>query len=85
MLSTAANYTFNGTAAQLTGTLLPSTVNDLTVNNSAGVTLSGDVTVNGTLAVNDGDLDLDGHTIVITSYSIHYTKLYEQYLHPVDR
>jgi len=70
VLSTAANYTFNGTAAQLTGTLLPSTVNDLTVNNSAGVTLSGDVTVNGTLAVNDGDLDLDGHTITLGTTAV---------------
>ena len=64
-LGTTANYTFNGTEAQVTGTLLPSTVNDLTVENSAGVTLSGDITVNGTLAINDGDLHLDGRIVTL--------------------
>jgi hypothetical protein len=64
-LSTAGNYTFNGTAAQYTGSLLPLTINNLTVDNSSGVTLSGDVTVNGTLAVNNGDLHLDGRTVTL--------------------
>ncbi len=64
-LSTAGNYTFNGTAAQITGSLLPSTINDLTVNNALGVTLSADVQVDGNLNVNDGDLDLNGNTITL--------------------
>ncbi len=66
-LDPAANYMFNGTAAQATGTLLPATVNDLTINNSNGVTLSGDVEVDGNLNVNSGNLDLNGHTITLGS------------------
>ena len=50
-----ADYVFNGSAAQATGTFLPSTVNNLTIDNAAGVTLSNsDLTVNGTLLINDG-------------------------------
>ncbi|MCK9453054.1 MAG: T9SS type A sorting domain-containing protein [Bacteroidales bacterium] len=50
----AANYEFNGSVAQVTGALLPATVNDLTIN-SAAVTLSNSaVTVNGTLLINSG-------------------------------
>ncbi|WP_394775696.1 T9SS sorting signal type C domain-containing protein [Flavobacterium sp.] len=38
--SSAANYTFNGTSAQVTGTSLPVTVNNLSIANTVGVTLS---------------------------------------------
>ena len=48
-LSTSANYTFDGAAAQNTGANLPSTVNNFTINNTNGVTLSShSLTVNGT-------------------------------------
>jgi len=63
--STDANYTFNGSVAQVTGSMLPTTVNNLAVDNSIGVTLSGGFTVNGTLALNDGDLHLDGKTVTL--------------------
>jgi phage baseplate assembly protein gpV len=36
-LSTSANYSFNGNAAQFMGNILPFTVNGLTIDNSAGV------------------------------------------------
>jgi hypothetical protein len=62
-LGTAANYTFNGSAVQVTGNILPFTVNDLTVNNSAGVTPSHDMAVHGNLNVNSGDLNLNGYHI----------------------
>lgn len=55
-LNTAANYTFNGTAAQAT-LGLPATVNNLTINNTSatGVTLTAaSVTVNGILTLTDG-------------------------------
>jgi autotransporter-associated beta strand protein len=44
-LSSSANYTFNGSAAQVTGTsannaTMPTTVNSLTFSNNAGITLS---------------------------------------------
>ena len=47
---TGANYTFNGTNAQNTGTGITG-ANNLTINNSAGVTLSANTTVNGALNV----------------------------------
>ena len=49
--STTANYTYNGSSAQVTGNGLPSPVNNLTINNSAGVTLTAVETVSGTLAL----------------------------------
>ena len=56
-LNTAANYTFSGSSAQVTGALLPASVNNLTIDNAAGVTLSNTaLTVNGTLTINSGKL-----------------------------
>jgi hypothetical protein len=52
--NTGANYTYNGTAAQATGNGLPATVNNLTITNSAGVTLTATVTVNGALTLTNG-------------------------------
>ncbi len=46
--STTANYMYNGSSAQVTGNAL-STAANLTINNSAGVTASSDITVNGVL------------------------------------
>ena len=53
----AANYTFNGTVAQATGTMLPATVNDLTIDNPAGVTLTQATTINGVLHLKAGAFD----------------------------
>jgi hypothetical protein len=50
-----ANYVFNGTAAQVTAGL-PAMVNDLTITNAAGVTLSAATLVNGTLGLSRGVL-----------------------------
>ncbi|MFZ4590981.1 MAG: G8 domain-containing protein [Ignavibacteria bacterium] len=46
--STSANYIYNGSSAQVTGNGLTSAAN-LTINNTAGVTTSGDLAVNGIL------------------------------------
>ncbi len=54
ILSKSANYTYNGSVAQVTGSLLPDTVNNLTLNNSMGLTLSGDVVVNGVMEMTEG-------------------------------
>jgi gliding motility-associated-like protein len=58
-----ANYEFNGTSAQAT-TGLPSAVNNLTINNSAGVTLSAATTVSGTLTLTSGKLTTTSTNIV---------------------
>ncbi|WP_153802434.1 T9SS type A sorting domain-containing protein [Paludibacter jiangxiensis] len=49
-LNASANYIFNGTSAQVTGTLLTN-ANNLTVTNPAGVTLSSNLTVSGNLSI----------------------------------
>ncbi len=63
----AANFTYNGSSAQVTGNQLPSTVNNLTVSNSAGVTLSSSTQVNGTLTLTSGNIALGGNTLTLGS------------------
>ncbi|MGH7492317.1 MAG: T9SS type A sorting domain-containing protein [bacterium] len=52
-----ANYIFNGTAAQVTSTLMPATVNGLTIDNEAGVALTQGTTINGVLRLVAGVFD----------------------------
>lgn len=56
-LNAGANYVFNASSAQVTGAMLPTTVNNLTIDNAAGVTLSNTaVNVTGTLTINSGKI-----------------------------
>ena len=50
IFNTGANYNYNGTTAQVTGSLFTS-ANNLTINNSAGVTLSSTASVSGTTLI----------------------------------
>ncbi|NJK86516.1 MAG: discoidin domain-containing protein [Bacteroidales bacterium] len=63
-ISKASNLIFNGTEAQLTGTLLPDTINNLVVDNSSGVTLSGSLVVNGLLELKAGSISTGSHNLV---------------------
>lgn len=65
--NTGANYTYNGTSLQNTGSGLPSTVNNLTINNSSGVTLTNSTTVNGTLTLTNGNITTGSNTLTIGS------------------
>ena len=56
-LDEGANYIFNGTVAQVTSTLMPATVTDLTIENAAGVALSQATTINGVLRLVAGVFD----------------------------
>ena len=60
--NTSANYIYIGDAAQYTGNGLI-TCNNLTLNNSNGLTLSGNVIVNGTCYMTLGSLNLNGKTL----------------------
>ena len=60
---TASSYIFSGSSAQVTGQLMPDTLQNLTVNNASGVTLSDSVRVEGTLSLVSGDL-ITGDTTV---------------------
>jgi hypothetical protein len=57
ILDEEANFIFNGDAAQITSTLMPTVVNDLTIDNEAGVTLSQETTINGVLLLSAGVFD----------------------------
>ena len=60
--NTAANYLYNGTAAQLTGNALPNNLTgNFVINNSAGVSLSAPRTING------GNIDLISGTLTATA------------------
>ena len=62
----SSNLAFGGT----TSTTLPSiTLNNLSINRSDGITLGGDVTVGGTLALNSGTLTVGANTLTISGSS----------------
>jgi hypothetical protein len=69
ILTTAVNYdpstiyNFAGTVAQVTGSALPASVTNLTISNTAGVTLSQATAVGGTLTVNAGALLKTGGSV----------------------
>lgn len=56
-LDSEANFTFNGSEAQVTSELMPMTINDLVIENEGGVTLSQVTTIQGTLRLVAGQLD----------------------------
>jgi len=56
-LSDGSGYGFNGTAAQITSTMMPETVGDVIINNAAGVTLSQATMINGLLRLISGVFD----------------------------
>ena len=65
--SASANYVFESLSAQICGNGLPTTVNNLTINDGSGVSLSNNVTVNGTLTLFNGTFCLNAHTLTIAS------------------
>ena len=65
-LSADAIYTFNGTTAQATGASFTG-ARDLTINNSAGVTLSGTALVGGVLRLQTGAFAIGNNLLTINS------------------
>ena len=61
-----ADYTYNGSVAQVTGSGLV-TAHNLTINNSSNVTLSNGVTVNGVLYLTVGKLDVGSNNLIISN------------------
>ncbi|MEN9522035.1 MAG: hypothetical protein RL065_412, partial [Bacteroidota bacterium] len=64
--STTANYTFNGASAQVTGTSMPATVNNLTINNTSGVSLSNATTISTALTLSSGILDIAANNLTVS-------------------
>ncbi len=65
--ATTANYAYVGTAAQSTGSGLPSAVAGLTVNNAAGLSLTNNVEVDTALTMTLGSLSLNSKTLTYGS------------------
>ncbi|WP_026903739.1 T9SS type A sorting domain-containing protein [Pedobacter glucosidilyticus] len=65
IFSDGTNYVYNGNVLQQTGTGLPSIVNNLTINNPAGVELrSGSLTVTNILNLQTGFFDLGTNPLI---------------------
>ena len=62
--SSGANYKFNGVASQVTSVGLPTTLNNLTIDNSAGVSLTSPVIINGSLAITTGAFSTGSNTLI---------------------
>lgn len=68
--STGGNYIYLSTGATNTGNGLPTTVNNLTISNSSGVTLYAagtTYTVNGTLSLTSGAFVINGNTLSVNT------------------
>lgn len=65
--STSANYIFNGSAPQVTGSALPVQVNNLTFENPEGFVLTSPVTVNGMLSLRNGIVNISNNNIAVSS------------------
>ncbi len=57
MLDTTASFVFNGSEPQETSTLMPTVVNDLVIDNEAGVKLSQETRIDGVLRLKAGVFD----------------------------
>ncbi|GAA3992190.1 fibronectin type III domain-containing protein [Hymenobacter antarcticus] len=62
-----ASYTYNGTAAQVTGSGLPASVRNLTVNNATGLTLSQGVSIGQVARLQSGNLATGGQSFTLLS------------------
>ena len=69
--STAGSYTYNGSVAQATGDGLPSTIKNLTINNSNNITLTNTASVSSTMTFSAGNIFATNDTLILgTSTSI---------------
>ncbi len=67
-LDTRANYVYNGTSAQVTGTYLPAALvmpGQFIINNASGVTLSQNTNTTGTLVLSNGILHTGSFTMTV--------------------
>ncbi|OQC45596.1 MAG: hypothetical protein BWX60_00617 [Candidatus Marinimicrobia bacterium ADurb.Bin030] len=63
--SSSAHYIFNGTSAQVTGSMLPTIVKNLTINNSNGLTLSQSTIISNTLTMTSGNIITGSNTLTL--------------------
>ena len=63
--NSSANYIYNGSTAQITGDGLPAVINNLTINNSSGITLTASTSISGTLAMKSGNIITGTNTLTL--------------------
>lgn len=69
--STSGSYTYNGIGTQIVGNGLPSSVNNLTINNNSGVTISNNIEVTGTLTLTAGIFTINsGYNLIANTKSV---------------
>ena len=64
----SSNLTIAGSGAALT--LQAITLNNLTLNRANGLTLNGNITINGTMTLTNGDVNLNGKTITLGTSAV---------------
>ena len=70
IFGSSTNLTYTGNSNITTGPEMPTTstgLSKLTINNSAGITLSSDITINTQLILTKGTISLSGHTMTYAS------------------
>jgi len=73
--SEEANYEYKSSNAQQLGDGLPTTVKGFALNNPSGILFDRNLTVNGSLEIKNGDLDLNGNTVTLGSNAELYETL----------
>jgi hypothetical protein len=66
-INPGANFIFDGTSAQVTGSAVPGTINQLTIDNPTTVTLSQATTATQQLVLSQGVLDTNGNALVVNT------------------
>ena len=64
--NTGANYIYNGTVTQITGNGLPSTCNDLTIDNPTTVTIATNQNITGVHLLKQGVFDIGSTKVTVT-------------------
>jgi len=67
--STGANYTLAGGSGQVSGNAFPASLNNMTVNNSSGITMSSTISVTGTLTFITGKVTTGSSELKVTNTS----------------
>ncbi len=73
----SSTITFNGSLAQNTGSQFPTILNNLILNNPAGVSFSNPLTINGTLSVLSGSYTGSGTPDGYHSPALNYLEIFE--------
>ncbi|HQK96932.1 MAG TPA: T9SS type A sorting domain-containing protein [Bacteroidia bacterium] len=68
--NTGADYIYNGTSAQITGSGLPATARDLQFDNTAGITITNSSAATGTLSLTNGIITTNTKELILGSGAV---------------